>query len=59
MMLVEALAVGVVGSLLGLVGGVGLAIGIRSLLDALDFGIPSRGSRSRRAPSRSRSSPGS
>jgi putative ABC transport system permease protein len=43
MMLVEALVVGLVGSLLGLVGGVGLAIGIRSILDALGFGIPARG----------------
>ena len=43
MLLLEALAVGVVGSLLGLVGGVGLAIGIRTLLASLDFGIPARG----------------
>ncbi len=43
MMLLEALAVGVVGSLCGLVGGVGLAIGIRSLLDAFGVGIPARG----------------
>jgi putative ABC transport system permease protein len=43
MMLGEALAVGVVGSLLGLVGGIGLAIGIRELLEVLGFGIPARG----------------
>ncbi len=41
--LVEALAVGVLGSLLGLAGGVGLALGIRNLLDALDYSIPARG----------------
>jgi len=43
MMLLEALAVGILGSLLGLAGGIGLAIGIRSVLDALGFGIPARG----------------
>lgn len=43
LMLGEALAVGVVGSLLGLVGGIGLAIGIRELLEVLGFGIPARG----------------
>lgn len=42
-LLVESLAVGVVGSLLGLLGGVGLAVGIRNLLDLLDYGIPARG----------------
>lgn len=43
LMLGEALAVGIVGSLLGLVGGIGLAIGIRELLGVLGFGIPARG----------------
>lgn len=43
MMLLEALAVGVIGSLIGLVAGVGLAIGIRELLDSIGFGIPARG----------------
>jgi putative ABC transport system permease protein len=43
MMLLEALAVGLLGSLLGLAGGVGLAAGIRSLLDAIGFRIPARG----------------
>lgn len=43
MLLLEALTVGIVGSLLGLAGGVGLAIGIRNLLDALEIGLPARG----------------
>ena len=43
MMLVEALVVGIVGSLLGLLGGIGLAVGIRSVLDGIGFGIPARG----------------
>ena len=42
-MLVEAGAVGVVGSLLGFAGGIGLAMGIRRLLSALDFTLPSNG----------------
>lgn len=42
-MLAETLAVGVVGSLLGLLGGIGLALGIRSGLEAFGFTIPSRG----------------
>lgn len=41
--LVEALAVGLFGSLVGLLGGVGLALGIRNLLDLLGFSIPARG----------------
>lgn len=43
LLLVEAFAVGVVGSVLGLGGGVLLAIGIRELLDAFGFRVPSRG----------------
>ncbi|MBI4934455.1 MAG: FtsX-like permease family protein [Actinobacteria bacterium] len=42
-MLIEAAVVGVIGSLLGLVCGVGLASGIKSLLGALDYEIPARG----------------
>lgn len=42
-MLAETLTVGVVGSLLGLLGGIGLAIGIRAGLEAFGFVIPSRG----------------
>ncbi len=41
--LVEAVVVGLVGSLLGLAGGVGLALGIRALLSSLGFGIPASG----------------
>ena len=37
----EALVIGVVGSVLGLAGGVGLATGLHALLDALDIGLPS------------------
>jgi putative ABC transport system permease protein len=36
----EALAVGIVASLLGLLTGIGLAIGLRSLLDASGIGVP-------------------
>lgn len=39
----EAGLIGLVGSLLGLVGGVGLAYGLHALLDALDLGLPSGG----------------
>ena len=42
MMLVEAVAVGLLGSLAGLVGGAGLALGIQRLLNAFGFGVPSR-----------------
>jgi len=42
-MLLEAAAVGLVGSLLGLVGGMALASGIKALLSALDYDIPARG----------------
>jgi putative ABC transport system permease protein len=37
----EAVAVGLVASLLGLLAGIGLAIGLRSLLDAAGIGVPS------------------
>ncbi|HVN51396.1 MAG TPA: ABC transporter permease, partial [Acidimicrobiales bacterium] len=37
----EATAVGLVASLLGLLAGIGLAIGLRSLLDAAGIGVPS------------------
>ncbi|HZY76388.1 MAG TPA: FtsX-like permease family protein [Jatrophihabitantaceae bacterium] len=39
--LLEAGMVGLIGSVLGLAGGVGLAYGLRALLDALDLGLPS------------------
>jgi putative ABC transport system permease protein len=39
----EAVVIGLVGSLLGLAGGVGLAYGLHALLDALDLGLPSGG----------------
>lgn len=42
-MLTEAGVVGLIGSLLGLIGGVGLALGIRALLNALDFSLPASG----------------
>ena len=42
-MLVEAVAIGIFGSLAGLFGGVGLASGIKSVLNAFDFEIPARG----------------
>lgn len=42
-LLAEAAVVGLVGSLLGLLGGVALASGIKSLLAALDYDIPARG----------------
>lgn len=37
----EALVVGIIGSVLGFVGGVGLAYGLRSALNAFDLGLPS------------------
>lgn len=42
-MLVESLAVGLVGSIAGLFGGVGLSMGLTALLKALDIDIPSTG----------------
>jgi putative ABC transport system permease protein len=39
----EALVIGVLGSLLGIGGGVGLAYGLHAVLDALDLGLPSGG----------------
>ncbi len=42
-LLLEATAVGAIGSLLGLLGGVGLAAGIKRLLSALHYDIPARG----------------
>jgi len=39
----EAAIIGLVGSALGLAGGVGLSYGLTSLLDALDLGLPSGG----------------
>lgn len=41
--LLEALAVGVIASLLGFVAGIGVAIGIKALMAALDFDLPARG----------------
>ncbi|WP_374107355.1 ABC transporter permease [Rhodococcus sp. BP-313] len=37
----EALVVGIIGSALGFAGGVGLAYGLRELLNAFDLGLPS------------------
>jgi len=42
-MLLEGLTIGVLGSTLGLFGGIGLAAAIKRLLDALDYVIPARG----------------
>ncbi|MFN2561125.1 MAG: ABC transporter permease [Jatrophihabitans sp.] len=39
----EAFLIGVLGSLLGLAGGVGLAYGLHALLEALNMGLPSGG----------------
>ena len=36
----EALAIGFVASVLGLLAGIGLAVGLRALFDALGFGVP-------------------
>jgi putative ABC transport system permease protein len=41
--LIEALVVGVLASVLGLLAGFGIATGLKSLLDALGFGIPAGG----------------
>jgi putative ABC transport system permease protein len=42
-LLIESGVIGLLGSMAGLVGGIGLAVGIRNLLDALDYSIPARG----------------
>ncbi len=42
-LLIESAVVGLFGSVVGLFGGIGLALGIRNLLDALDYSIPARG----------------
>jgi putative ABC transport system permease protein len=42
-MLLESLVVGVLGSVAGLVAGVGLAAGVKGLLDSLGYVIPARG----------------
>jgi len=42
-MMIEAVFVGLAGSLVGLVGGIGLASGIKALLNAFDYVIPARG----------------
>ncbi len=42
-LLIESVVVGLLGSIAGLFGGIGLALGIRNLLDALDYSIPARG----------------
>ena len=42
-LLIESAVIGLLGSIAGLFGGIGLALGIRNLLDALDYSIPARG----------------
>ena len=42
-LLIESVVIGLFGSIVGLFGGIGLALGIRNLLDALDYSIPARG----------------
>ena len=42
-LLIESVVIGLFGSIAGLFGGIGLAVGIRNLLDALDYSIPARG----------------
>lgn len=42
-LLIESFVVGIVGSTVGLTAGVGLASGVKSLLNSLDFAIPARG----------------
>jgi putative ABC transport system permease protein len=39
----EAIAVGIIASVLGIIGGIGLAIGLKWLLDVVGFGIPGNG----------------
>ncbi len=41
-MLVEAIVIGIIGSLAGLIAGAGLAVGIQKVLDAVGFGVPAR-----------------
>jgi putative ABC transport system permease protein len=41
--LLEALAVGVIASLLGFVAGIGVAIGVKALMSALNFDLPAEG----------------
>jgi putative ABC transport system permease protein len=43
--LVEALMIGILGSLIGLVAGFGIARGITALFEALGFGLPTAGAR--------------
>jgi putative ABC transport system permease protein len=42
-LLIESAVIGLLGSVAGLFGGIGLALGIRNLLDAIDYSIPARG----------------
>jgi putative ABC transport system permease protein len=42
-LLIESAVIGLFGSIAGLFGGIGLALGIRNLLEALDYSIPARG----------------
>ena len=42
-LLIEAVVIGLFGSLVGLLGGIGLALGVRNLLDAVGYSIPARG----------------
>lgn len=42
-LLIESAVIGLLGSIAGLAGGIGLAVGIRSLLEAIDYSIPARG----------------
>jgi putative ABC transport system permease protein len=39
----EAIAVGIIASVLGIIGGIGLAIGLKWLLNTVGFGIPGNG----------------
>src|SRR6266571_2172940 len=41
--LIEAVAVGVIASIIGLAAGVAVAIGLKAMLDALGFGVPTGG----------------
>jgi putative ABC transport system permease protein len=56
-LLIESVVIGLFGSIVGLFGGIGLALGIRNLLGALDYSIPRAVWRSSRSPSASPSSP--